>query len=174
MQEKLMDDHVLPIISYNSRNIENPLDVKYRVEDLVRKRTDKVTFNKKELDKVYRKRCAVVSTNNVLKQMGLGNAYCTFAEVRETEENLTRAIRAYKEALKIYTVKKYPVNYAMTQNNLCEAYCSLAVVREKKENLTRAIRAYKEALKIFTVEKYPLFYKLVMSNIRKIKREVKK
>jgi len=71
MQEKLMDDHILPIISYNPRNTDNPLDVKYRVEDLVRKRTDKVTFNRKELDKVYRKRCAVENTNNVLKQMGL-------------------------------------------------------------------------------------------------------
>jgi len=71
MQEKLMDDHILPIITYNSRNTDNPLDVKYRVENLVQKRTDKVTFNRKELDKVYRKRCSVENTNNVLKQMGL-------------------------------------------------------------------------------------------------------
>jgi len=71
LQETLMDDHVLPIISYNSRNTDNPLDMKYRAEDLVQKRTDKVTFNRRELDKVYRKRCAVENTNNVLKQMGL-------------------------------------------------------------------------------------------------------
>lgn len=71
MQEQLMDDHVLPIISYNPRNTDTPLDVKYRVEDLVRKRTDKVTLKRKELEKVYRKRSAVENTNNVLKQMGL-------------------------------------------------------------------------------------------------------
>jgi len=71
MQEQLMDEKVLPIISYNPRNTDTPLDIKYRVEDLVRKRTDKVTFKRKELDKVYRKRSAVENTNNVLKQMGL-------------------------------------------------------------------------------------------------------
>jgi len=71
MQEDLMDEHVLPIISYNPRNTDSPLDVKYRVEDLVQKRTDKVTLNQKDLDKVYRKRSAVENTNNVLKQMGL-------------------------------------------------------------------------------------------------------
>lgn len=71
LQEDLMNEHVLPIISYNPRNTDNPLDVKYRVEDLVRKRTDKVTLKRKDLDKVYRKRCAVENTNNVLKQMGL-------------------------------------------------------------------------------------------------------
>jgi hypothetical protein len=71
MQEDLMNEHVLPIISYNPRNTDTPLDVKYRVEDLVRKRTDKVTLKRKDLDKVYKKRCAVENTNNVLKQMGL-------------------------------------------------------------------------------------------------------
>ena len=71
MQEDLIDEHVLPIISYNPRNTDNPLDIKYRVEDLVRKRTDKVTLKQKDLDKIYKKRCAVENTNNVLKQMGI-------------------------------------------------------------------------------------------------------
>ncbi len=71
MQEQLIDEHVLPIISYNPRNADEPLDIKYRVEDLVRKRTDKVSLNKKELDRTFKKRSAVENTNNVLKQMGL-------------------------------------------------------------------------------------------------------
>jgi len=71
LQEQLMDEHVLPIITYNPRNADDPLDIKYRVEDLVHQRTDKVTFNRMELDKVYRRRGAVENTNNVLKQMGL-------------------------------------------------------------------------------------------------------
>lgn len=71
MQEQLIDEHVLPIISYNPRNTDEPLDIKYRVEDLVRKRTDKVSLNKKELDRTFKKRSAVENTNNVLKQMGL-------------------------------------------------------------------------------------------------------
>lgn len=71
LQEQLIDEHVLPIISYNPRNTDEPLDIKYRVEDLVQKRTDKVSLNKKELDKTFKKRSAVENTNNVLKQMGL-------------------------------------------------------------------------------------------------------
>ena len=71
LQEQLIDEHILPVITYNSRNAEHPLDIKYRVEYLVRQRTDKVKLDRKELDKVYRRRCAVENTNNVLKQMGL-------------------------------------------------------------------------------------------------------
>jgi hypothetical protein len=71
LQEQLIDEHVLPIISYNPRNTDEPLDIKYRVEDLVQKRTDKVSLNKKELDRTFKKRSAVENTNNVLKQMGL-------------------------------------------------------------------------------------------------------
>jgi len=71
LQEQLIDERVLPIISYNPRNTNEPLDIKYRVEDLVQKRTDKVSLNKKELDRTFKKRSAVENTNNVLKQMGL-------------------------------------------------------------------------------------------------------
>jgi hypothetical protein len=75
MQEELIDEHVLPIISYNPRNTDEPLDIKYRVEDLVQKRTDKVSLNRKELDRTFKKRSAVENTNNVLKQMGLENLH---------------------------------------------------------------------------------------------------
>lgn len=71
MQDELIDEHVLPIISYNPRNTDEPLDIKYRVEDLVRRKTNKVTLNQKELDNTYRQRVAVENTNNVLKHMGL-------------------------------------------------------------------------------------------------------
>lgn len=71
LQEQLIDEHILPIITYNPRNTGHPLDIKYRVEDLVHQRTDKVTLNRKDLDRVYRRRGAVENTNNVLKQMGL-------------------------------------------------------------------------------------------------------
>jgi len=75
LQEQLIDEHILPIISYNPRNTDEPLDIKYRVEDLVQKRTDKVSLNKKELDRTFKKRSAVENTNNVLKQMGLENLH---------------------------------------------------------------------------------------------------
>jgi hypothetical protein len=71
IQEHLMNEHVLPIISYNPKNTDTLLDVKYRIEGLVRKRTDKVKLKRKELKKVYRKQSVVENTNNVLKQMRL-------------------------------------------------------------------------------------------------------
>ena len=108
-----------------------------------------------------------------MTQNNLGTAYRTLSEVRDKEENLTKAIRAYEEALKIYTVEKYPVDYAMTQNNLGTAYRTLSEVRDKEENLTKAIRAYEEALKIRTVEKYPLFHKWIMSNMEKTRQVIR-
>jgi hypothetical protein len=71
LQEQLMDDNVLPIIPYNPRNTDVPLDIKYRVEDLVHRRANKVSMNRRELDRTYPQRNAVENTNNVLKQMGL-------------------------------------------------------------------------------------------------------
>ena len=61
-----------------------------------------------------------------MTQTNLGNAYRTLAEVREKEENAERAISAYEAALGIYTIEKYPVDYARAQNNLEIAYGILA------------------------------------------------
>ena len=52
--------------------------------------------------------------------------YSILAEVREKEENVKIAIRAYEAALEIYTIEKYPLDYATTQNNLRIAYGILA------------------------------------------------
>ena len=54
-------------------------------------------------------------------QNNLGNAYRDLAEVRDKEENLTGAIRAYEEALKIYTVEKYPLDYDFVMSNMRKA-----------------------------------------------------
>ena len=85
--------------------------------------------------------------------------------VRDKEENLAKAIRAYEEALKIKTLEKYPIDYAMTQNNLGNAYGTFSEVRDREENLTKAVRAYEEALKIRTIEKYPLDYARTQNNL---------
>ena len=70
-QEEMMDEQVLPIITYNPRNTHQPLPINYRVQELVKKRTTNVTFNLKELKKNFRKRSSVENANNVLKQLGL-------------------------------------------------------------------------------------------------------
>ena len=71
LQEQLLDDNVLPVITYNPRNTDEPLDIAYRVEHLVQQRTDDVKLDRKGLDNDFRMRPAVENANNVLKQLGL-------------------------------------------------------------------------------------------------------
>ncbi len=40
-----------------------------------------------------------------------GICYCELAEISNKEDNLTKAIQAFEEALKIHTVEKYPEHY---------------------------------------------------------------
>jgi len=70
-QKEMMDENILPIITYNPRNSSKPASITYRVEQLVKQRTTNVTFNQKALKKTFRKRASVENTNNVLKQLGL-------------------------------------------------------------------------------------------------------
>lgn len=51
--------------------------------------------------------------------------------IRDKEENISKAIWAYAEALRIYTVEKHPVNYATVQNNLGMAYSELSKIKER-------------------------------------------
>jgi transposase len=70
-QKEMMNERILPIITYNPRNTHQPLPINYRIQQLVKEQTTKVTFNYKELKKTFRKRSSVENTNNVLKQLGL-------------------------------------------------------------------------------------------------------
>jgi hypothetical protein len=93
LQERLMDDGVLPVIPYNPRNTDEPLNIKYRVEDLVHQRTDKVTLNRGELDRTYPQRNAVENTNNVLKQMGLEDIHVRGWDAVKTHTYLILILR---------------------------------------------------------------------------------
>ena len=99
----------------------------------------------------------------------IGKLYWSISDVRDTEDNLGKAIDAYNEALKIYTLEGFPVDYATTQNNLGNAYRLLGEVRDKEENVGKAIDAYNEALKTYTKEKYPTRYEAIKNIIKKIK-----
>jgi tetratricopeptide (TPR) repeat protein len=100
----------------------------------------------------------------------LGNIYWTISNYKEKAENCKKAIKAYEEALKVYTLERFPMDYAMTQNNLGTAYSTLAEVEAKAENCKKAIKAYEEALKIFTEEKFPEIYSLVAENLKNLLR----
>jgi hypothetical protein len=70
-QQEMMNERILPIVTYNPRNAGKPLPITYRLEQLVKQQTTKVTFNQNELKNTFRKRSSVENTNNVLKQLGL-------------------------------------------------------------------------------------------------------
>jgi len=75
------------------------------------------------------------------------------------------AIKAYEGALRIYTLKRFPMDYAITQNNLGNAYGTLAEVENKAENCKKAIRAFEEALKVYTPDRFPMDYAMTQNNL---------
>jgi tetratricopeptide (TPR) repeat protein len=107
-------------------------------------------------------------------QNNLGAAYWTLAEIRDKAKNSARAIVAYEEALRVYTLERHPEDYAMIQNNLGAAYRSLAAVMAKKENLAKAINAYEKALKIYTAANYPLYHKRVTANLELTRQQMRR
>jgi len=96
----------------------------------------------------------------------LGNRAYEIGTVElEKAEYMKTAITAYREALKVYTLERFPMDYAMTQNNLGNAYGRLAEVEAKAENCKKAIEAHKEALKVYTLERFPMDYAMTQNNL---------
>jgi tetratricopeptide (TPR) repeat protein len=77
----------------------------------------------------------------------LGNAYNHF-QGGNRRENLERAIGCYKEALKVWSQKDFPEDWAKAQNNLGNAY-SYLYGKDRQANLNRAIECYEDARTIF-------------------------
>ena len=75
------------------------------------------------------------------------------------------SITAFKEALKVRTIKDYPIDYADTKNNLGVAYETLAEVKDKEGNCSKAITVFKEALKVSTLKDYPIDYAMTKNNL---------
>ena len=101
-------------------------------------------------------------------QRKIGDIYWGLSQYLNKAANCKKAIKAYEEALKVYTLDRFPMDYAMTQNNLGNAYRTLAEVENKLENCKKAIKAYEEALSIFTEEKFPEIYPLVAENLKNL------
>jgi tetratricopeptide (TPR) repeat protein len=96
----------------------------------------------------------------------LGNrAYAIGTVELEKAEYMKTAIKACEEALKVYTLERFPMDYAMTQINLGAAYRMLAEVEAKAENCKKAIKACEEALKVYTLERFPMDYAMTQNNL---------
>jgi len=96
----------------------------------------------------------------------VGNhAYEVGVNELEKAEYMKIAIHAYKEMLKVKTLDRLPMDYAMTQNNLGNAYIRLAEVESKAVNCQKAIQTYEEALKVTTLAHLPMDYAMTQNNL---------
>ena len=103
--------------------------------------------------------------NYAATQNNLGTAYQILAEAKDKPENCQLAVKAFQEALKVYTPDRFPMDYAMTQNNLGTAYQILAEAKDKPENCQLAIKAFQKALEIRTKEHFPMDYAATQNNL---------
>ena len=78
---------------------------------------------------------------------------------------MSQAIAAYEQALSVFTLERFPMQYGTTQNNLGNAYSTLAEVEAKADNCKKAIAAYEQALSVFTLEELPEVHQLVARNL---------
>jgi tetratricopeptide (TPR) repeat protein len=96
----------------------------------------------------------------------LGNrAYSAGFFILEKATFMKIAIKAYAETLKIKTLKRHPMDFAMTKNNLGNAYSKLAEVEAKADNCNKAIKVYTEALKVRTLRRHPIDYAMTQNNL---------
>lgn len=68
----LLEQAVVPVTPYNPRNTDDPLEIKYRVEDKIKQYSDTVHLWQKQLDKTYDQRSRVETAIGVCKDLGLG------------------------------------------------------------------------------------------------------
>ncbi len=108
--------------------------------------------------------------------LNLGAVYYFLSEdrklVSQKEKDLTQSIISYKNALRIFTIKKYPVNYAGIQKNLMFVYNDLADIKDKEENCQNALTASVEALSILTSTNHPRDFKIINEASKIIKRKL--
>ena len=93
----------------------------------------------------------------------IGNALSKLP-LGDRDANLRSAIRCYEAALRVYTERDFPQNWAMTQNNLGNAYQSLPS-GDRDANLRSAIRCYEVALRVYTEQKFPQDWAATQNNL---------
>jgi tetratricopeptide (TPR) repeat protein len=86
--------------------------------------------------------------------------------VREEKASLmTICIQAFEEALNLFTLEHFPMDYGIIQDDLANAYRALAEVENTAENCIKAIKACKEALKVRRIEAFPKDYGITQNTL---------
>ena len=116
------------------------------------------------LDVLKQTLVAFSGVTDVLLRLG-NKAYAMGIVELEIAEYMKIAIKAYEEALKVYTLERFPMQYSGIKNNLGAAYKMLAEIEAKTENCKKAIAAFEEALKVYTLERFPTDYAMTQNNL---------
>jgi predicted ATPase/class 3 adenylate cyclase len=96
-------------------------------------------------------------------QNNLGNAYSNLP-TGDFAENLDKAIQCYEVALRVYTERDFPVEWAMAQNNLGNAYLILPT-GDCGENLRKATECFEGALRVRTERDFPVEWATTQNNL---------
>jgi tetratricopeptide (TPR) repeat protein len=116
-------------------------------------------------------RIAADSLNDLATQAdcdsNLGLAYWNLPS-GDRGQNLQRAIACFEAALRIYTERDFPQDWARTQNNLGNAYRNLPS-GDRGQNLRRSIGCYEAALRVFTERTFPQDWARTENNLRIVK-----
>ena len=96
-------------------------------------------------------------------QNNLGLAYAELP-TGDRGANLQRAIECFEAALRVYTERDFPVQWAATQNNLGIAYRNL-LTGDRGANLQRAIGCFEAALRVYTERDFPVDWATAQNNL---------
>jgi tetratricopeptide (TPR) repeat protein len=101
-----------------------------------------------------------------------GSVLHSYALVRETigeqagsNDDMQRAIAAFREALQEWTRERVPLDWAMIQNNLGSALTRLGDRESGTARLEEAVTAFREALQEWTRERRPLNWATIQNNL---------
>ena len=97
--------------------------------------------------------------------LSLGNCHTAVGTRQSGGGHLTRAVRAYTDALKEFPSKQQPENWAMTQNNLGVALRTLGAREGDSARLQAAIDTYTAALTVYTPEAAPMDWAMTQMNL---------
>jgi predicted ATPase/class 3 adenylate cyclase len=96
-------------------------------------------------------------------QNNLGIAYRN-VPTGDRAANLRKAIQCYEAALRVYTERDFPLDWAMTQNNLGNAYEDLPS-GDRAANLRKAIECFEAALRVRTERDLPVQWAMTQNNL---------
>jgi tetratricopeptide (TPR) repeat protein len=97
-------------------------------------------------------------------QMNLGLVLQSLAQLNLAR--MTDSIKAYQEALQVFTWQNYPQEYAILHNNMAIAYLSMPVTSEKQYlNQGLAVQSFETALKHIKLIEHPQEYAMLQNNL---------